>query len=522
MSLLMIGPGPLEGGPMVSPGPAKNGDDFSEHLKNACDPSRGETPPVREKPSPRSSAVGGGAPAGQTEEFSEGLPANNSLVPVGTEEPEGILPFTPVTVPTPVDHTVEALVQEEEEGLTPEIILEVKSSDCPSMPIEKTEDVPVLSKSEKEDLAKIGLKLLESIVPVPLLMGSPVVEPTDLNRPIGTEMTVVPEETEPVLVPAVLDGTEGVTPTADVRTVGVEPVQEPDFPMQNPENMDPTVPPELKEAPKKRGESRAIPVLVPGDEIPPSPDQSGLPPSLNPKTKIFEMDRSTPVTQNQEKEVPRDASPTKDVPSPSANVHPTVLAPVSQATESIPSYKEIPGISSVHARTAGQVGDPAPLASGIISQSVPVTARASAKAELPAPPAATPSPVDLARQIHVHLESGRSVVRIDLHPDHLGELRISLETKGKDVSMQFTVDNDHARTAVVAGLREITGTLSSLGWNVNGLAVNVSSGGVGDGRGETPGTLWNQGKPNSNNLQPDPSPGTPPPATEGWRVNLVA
>ena len=137
-------------------------------------------------------------------------------------------------------------------------------------------------------------------------------------------------------------------------------------------------------------------------------------------------------------------------------------------------------------------------------------------------PAKAGSPVDLARQIHVHLESGRSVVRIDLHPEHLGELRISMETKGKEVSMQFTVENDNARTTVVAGLREITGTLSSLGWNVNGLAVNVSSGGVGNGRGDANGPQWGQSKNLSNTLPAEPHVSAPRQGTGEWRVDLVA
>ncbi|MBP9127849.1 MAG: flagellar hook-length control protein FliK, partial [Elusimicrobia bacterium] len=137
-------------------------------------------------------------------------------------------------------------------------------------------------------------------------------------------------------------------------------------------------------------------------------------------------------------------------------------------------------------------------------------------------PELTPSPIELAKQIHVHLESGRSVVHVELHPDHLGEMNIALETKGKDVSMRFTVDNDTARHSVVAGLKELSGSLTTLGWTVNGLAVQVASGGVGNGRSDADGSRWAAFPVNANQVPVEQKTESRFAPSGAWRVDLVA
>lgn len=51
MSVPMVGPGPLEGGPKKSPGPANSGDSFSARFKHACDQSEGKSASSSVKPS---------------------------------------------------------------------------------------------------------------------------------------------------------------------------------------------------------------------------------------------------------------------------------------------------------------------------------------------------------------------------------------------------------------------------------------------------------------------------------------
>ncbi len=137
-------------------------------------------------------------------------------------------------------------------------------------------------------------------------------------------------------------------------------------------------------------------------------------------------------------------------------------------------------------------------------------------------PVLSPSPIELAKLIHVHLESGRSVVHVELHPDHLGEMNIALETKGKDVSMRFTVDNDTARHSVVAGLKELSGSLTTLGWTVNGLAVQVASGGVGNGRSDADGSRWAAFPVNANQVPVEQKTESRFAPSGAWRVDLVA
>lgn len=197
------------------------------------------------------------------------------------------------------------------------------------------------------------------------------------------------------------------------------------------------------------------------------------------------------------------------------------MAQIPLTTDAIPKPKDVPGVAPIQAGTTALGEGPVLVTNGIGSQTAPVSDPAQVKVERPAPPVVTPSPIDLARQIHVHLELGRSVVRRP-HPEiHWESCGFPWKQKAKTFPCNLRWTTTRPARPWWPGCEKLREP-SSLGWSVNGLAVHVSSGGVGDGRGDTPGTLWGKGKSNSNTVAPETKPVASSPATGRWRVNLVA
>lgn len=525
MSMLMIRPGPLEGGPKVSPGSAKSGEDFSAHFKQAFDGTKKEIPSepsnrVLNQPKPDgASAPSPHDPKGDlsqngSEKGAEVVSEGVATVPVVPENPKN----TPVAIPMNIlvvePGGEEMATAQGNAELSQENRLGDNLMELPLISNEKSKELPAESEPKKEDQAPSPVKLLAFPVLPPI--GLVVVQPADLNPQIETEEAVAAPPEGSAIVPVALE----TTPTVDGQKSQIDGAKNLDLPPKRPDPKTSTVPLGLKEPAKKPEDPE--PISIPGEGNKKNMDRPGDQLSLDPHIKTVRAGHAGSVILNQDKEVRRETALNKEPAAPATILQPDVIAQVPLTADAVSHQKETPGLAPIRSREADPGGGPVHSIPGTRSSPAPVSDVAHTNAERPAPPVVTPSPLDLARQIHVHLESGRSVVRIDLHPNHLGELRISMETKGKDVSMQFTVDNDQARTAVVAGMREISGTLSSLGWNVNGLAVHVSSGGVGDGRGETPGALWGQGKSNSNALAPETEPVDSSMVTGHWRVNLVA
>lgn len=550
MSMLMVRPGPLEGGPMVSPGPAKeSGEKFSAQLKHAYDQSKGASAPLSAKPSPnptdqserpakeneaspkeaapskdarpagspRSSKGAGKIPAKGPETVSDGVPKTSVVDPALIENAETLVVAIPINLPLAVETPPSE--KGEAEGDPDVSLLEsiavVGPSDLPVAPAEILEETPADSEPpKKEEPVKVEAKPQEAPTSALLPVNLAVVMPTEPAVPVENEIPLAPvasvkEDAVAVPLPAV----NGSVP--EPVNVGLSPAAGLDQDMatlpKTPELKNVVRPKDSPELLKKKTES-SVPEAAEKTPV----DRPDLRVVLDPVPQGIRPEPKVSVTHSPEKEVQRETHPVKEAPLPAVVFQPEVAAPIPLTIDAVPKPKESPGIAPIDSGMAAQSGPPAQGTTESVQNSAPVLEETPAKA------GAKAGPVEIARQIHVHLESGRSVVRIDLHPEHLGELRISMETKGKDVSMQFTVDNENARTSVVAGLREITGTLSSLGWSVSGLAVNVSSGGVGNGRGESSGPLWGENRTFSNTLLPESKTPSPKSETGQWRVDLVA
>ena len=529
MSVTLIGPGPLEGGPMVSPGPAKSGDDFSAHLKQACDQPKGESSPPPSSPSVNGEKKGEcPAPSQEKEKGLEIPVAEVTIDPAPVENPP------PIPGPNPVDVKPELNLllagSKNKSEIDPAILIDLPDAEPllvqpvppestgESLPVsESPESTPTEPKIEKkEDPAKAGP------VPIPLtiLMPTAPVIPVE-----STPHEVLPKKEDPAVVQEVLAVKSGSAPDVPVLAP---------LPDATPSALIPPKVPDTKTAvlsdaqpkgpvkPKQKGPSLPT-ASVDGVVQEPTEDQPPLQTSPDPSPQRSLPELAATPTPPQEKEGAKEAPPPPHAQTTPAPIHALEGVPtVPLTTDNAAKPKESLTISAVSAAPSNQASGPESTAGAATPPTPPVSEARTADVVRPPAPVVTPSPMDLARQIHVHLDAGRSVVRIDLHPNHLGELRISMETKGKDVSMQFTVDNDNARQTVVAGLREITGTLSTLGWSVTGLAVHVSSGGVGNGRGEANGLPWGPRQNTTNNVLPETTSPAPESPAGGWRVDLVA
>lgn len=547
MSTLLVRPGPLEGGPMVSPGPAKGGGEpFTAHLKQACGHSAGKSTPPSVKPmgdrpgpsdpppkeSPASSTEG---EADQAEQPAGSPPASKGkgTIPLkGSEKASNAIPDVAIVeraVPENAETAVVALLiniplpaaktpaeRAETEGdpgvSLPSTIAGAIPTDLPPVSAETSDETAAdFDVPKKEEPVKVEAKPPEAPTVVLLPVNLAAVAPTESSVPAETEISLAPVKEEGVSVPPAEANEPLLEPVGPRPAVGLD---KDIVPLPKPSDLKNVV--RSKDSPdlsKKKGEPSSVPVTDAAEKTP--EDRPDFRVAVDPIPREFRPEPKGSVTQNPEKEAHK-PPPEQEAPVPAVVFQPEAPAPISWTTDAVPKQKEISGIAPLHSGMAAQSG---PLAQGTPE---PVQNSAPVLEETPAKAGAKTGPVEIARQIHVHLESGRSVVRIDLHPEHLGELRISMETKGKDVSMRFTVENENARTTVVAGLREITGTLSSLGWSVSGLVVNVSSGGVGNGRGESHGPVWGESKNISNTVLPEPIRSSPRRETGQWRVDLVA
>ncbi|MBK8575169.1 MAG: flagellar hook-length control protein FliK [Elusimicrobia bacterium] len=538
MSVPMVGPGPLEGGPKSLPGPAKSEDTFSGHFKQACDRPQEDSnsslvPPSEDHSdtpngllrSPRLSKGEGfvsvAGPETSSEDGTEPLDGETLLLP----NPKGIL--VSLTANANVEEVLVSAEPDQDGGRNQTTTAEkslVASTD-PSVLLAK----PLLEITEKSEpetkeewmknQAPPGHLLPPVVAPVPIPLA--IVLPAEPSEPILNEPSAIVLNEEPVSVSGVTAAVNvtapvlaGAMPLAGPKIEGASRALTADVDISAPRK-------ERSETTKKNQASQSV--LVDGAKDQTVPLESGLGFSVEPTVKGSRPDSGMSSTEKQGKPSPQDASEAKPVTHTAQGIPPEASPQITVTADVAPKRKETPGISPLGSDPISRSGgDSVPLGKMPIPESSPLAELRPAESVRSAAPVLTPSPVDLARQIHVHLESGRSVVHIELQPDHLGELRISMETKGKDVSMQFTVDNDNARHAVVAGLREITGTLSSLGWSVNGLAVHVSSGGVGNGRGDSLGPAWGQGQNQSNTLPTEPEVSAQKQGAGEWRVDLVA
>ena len=537
---------------MVSPGPAKGGEEFSAHFKQAYDPPKGNPDAGKPALSPNEPPPAGGKEVSASPKPAAPAPKKTSAdgpSPAPSKNADPSDPVKPAAETPPAASGEPAVLPQAQD---PAPILSAPVMDLLATPVKPVDPAP-----KKEG---------ETVVPTaepPLGLLAPAVLPSEaVEDPVPDAAADVPSPSEkktgkdnekaadvpapvqinvmailPVPIEAVPEASVAASPVpadggsiAPIGAAGTEPTAAKPLaaeaipPANVPADSGPAPKPERSaatqsKAPKEKNISEKAPVSVASDgaaQKKPDADQPlrALAPSAPKPTPLSHAD---PSPRRAETDARKDAPPMKTDPRPDPVLPSAIVPRDTGPLEALPKPKAAAS-DAVAPVTASRPAVPAG-AESIIFPSIDGTPAVSTPAAAPA--VLTPSPVDLARQIHVHLESGRSVVRIDLHPDHLGELRISLETKGKDVSMQFTVDNDNARQSVVAGLREITGTLSTLGWSVTGLAVHVSSGGVGNGRGETGGPLWTA--PAGSNVVPsEPEPGAAPAAAGQWRVDLVA
>lgn len=587
MSMLTVRPGPLEGGPMVSPGPAKeSGEPFSVRLKHAFDrtvrggtadvstptpdrnpspanerdsedPRRGSSNELEQKqsvednggahpiksgekatapkePQPKKEAVSLKSSPDETPPATQRPWENPLKGPDGVVAGEPIFPeletammgisvdgqvLLPTTIP-PERIPSEGEQNTVQEGDDPLILLApAAGEDMTVPPSALPEELDAEPETEfKDDPLKKQSSPLEASPPVLPQAGLPTIAPLEPIVFIEGDPSAAPPKDDSAIVPVAAEAKTDPVPLVDEKKESTNPPMDISSSTEAP-SVKKTVPSkkETHSVSQKKEETLSTPVRP--EETKKSMDGPDLRVPVAPAGKQNRAEaEGSSSNGSDKKEVQRTDSAPKETILPPAVFSLEGTAPVLKTTDPMPKGKNAPGITAVHPGSMGSSGSPVPEMGGSVPRLSEVSDGAAAKAA----PATAPSPVDLARQIHVHLESGRSLVRIDLHPEHLGELRISLEAKGKDVSMQFTVDNDNARSAVVAGLREITGTLSTLGWSVSGLAVHVSSGGVGNGRGESNGPLWGESQKIPNTILPEPKTASPRRESGQWRVDLVA
>jgi flagellar hook-length control protein FliK len=556
MSVPIVGPGPLEGGPKSSPGSAKSGESFSSHFKHACDQSEtvesssAPVKPVSEQPEKKeTNAKKNGVKKSDAQEGKEtSAPGSRGLIkgkdsdttkasnsvssdttkPTNSETNPLISPVGIVVSPVPnaADDgdslLVEAGTNNESDPILMEEVLPGGSPDSDALiPVFLPEAAQNSDIESSEDLVKSEAKPPEVISPIvaPVLLNLAAVMPTDPLAPINSTPPSLDSNDDSLPVEEALAVKNAVAPVPQELLPSAE-MEEKGGALTAPKAADGVL---SKERPKPAKEPEGT--FPPAEDARDKPvsDRSTLGILSDPTGKALPPDPLNSTTQNQEKDLRRNLPESNEITRPTPLLPPESMSSVTLTTDVATKVKESAAVPPMGPKPIG-VSDGATVALGsvVMAATPPVSEARPVEPARPAAPVVTPSPVDLARQIHVHLESGRSVVRIELHPDHMGEVRISMETKGKDVSMQFTVDNDNARHVVVAGMREITGTLSTLGWSVSGLAVNVSSGGVGDGGGNPNDALWGAGQNMSNTLRTEPEAVLPRQRQGEWRVDLVA
>lgn len=529
----VAGPGPLEGGPKSSPGSASEGERFSIHLNKEVD----RFDPNRKPPSQESPSI-------STKSERKEKPFS----PHGAQRKLTSSPSLKDDRPLPL--TKEALPYDQRTGTEGSLLDSGENEenvDSLASPPVHGED---LHANETE-----GVEVVPVLLPEVVLQGEEERPEPDAPSDSGSETTedfrsgetsTKGDPVSPFLFPSL------VPPVPHQKSEVVVPLQ----PALSEEKSLGSLSPmadggpslNLEDTHEKRVEvssegKAGSPLPLKPQEVPPSKREAVAPSSEGPTPEAKTIPRAIPVVANRpsgltqeekgnsefqdqlegkdRRELPSSlrSGPSFSLAVPEGKPVDTLIPKGMNSTEEAlsPAASVLNGLG----RSGGVVPPMGGQSPGFPSVEGSKT-NAALSAPPPAPPEFKPSPIDLARQIHVTLESGRSLVRLDLKPDHLGELHIALEAKGKDVSMQFRVDNDTARQVVVSGLRELSGTLTTLGWSVNDLAVNVSSGGVGNGRGDGGHSDMGSSSHNSNVLVDETGITETERAPGAWRVDLVA
>jgi hypothetical protein len=491
----VAGPGPLEGGPKSSPGSVKEDENFSSTLKTECDRSipDGEIDAVPKDSSAslvNSREISLSSPTDVPQGEGEATEEMESLLPIDTDEllvgdvKEGLIP----TLILPNAGQWLAGVEDREEDLTP-----------PQPELESEDETGKANSFGKGEIVSGSVPL--GLFPPALLQESSAV----VGSPVRPSSVV--ESVSSLPLKALQGGgrAEDVNVVLEGESHKAAQLNPPEVSVSKQEAPVPVTDKPLAELNTKTTLHSDFPTS--STVLTPSMREDGF--------NEFQQDSDS----NARQESPAATSITPIFPTAAETTAFDGLAEgLTSLEKSVTSMIATQGVTH---RTGGAIplmGGP-----GLTFPEIEVSKTvAGVPTPPPAPPEFKPSPLELARQIHVHLESGRSVVRMDLQPEQLGELHIALEAKGKDVSMQFRVENDSARQAVASGLRELSGTLSTLGWSVNGLSVSVSSGGVGTGRGDGGNSGWAPSSSPSNILEDESGTSHVEKAPGGWRVDLVA
>ncbi|MGI6147953.1 MAG: flagellar hook-length control protein FliK [Limnochordia bacterium] len=119
---------------------------------------------------------------------------------------------------------------------------------------------------------------------------------------------------------------------------------------------------------------------------------------------------------------------------------------------------------------AAPVSDPRPLeVQQPIGMDDPVT---GTQVDLSEPAEAA---VEIAERIQAVFAGGRSEVRIQLKPEHLGELKIKVAVEQGVISAEFIAESQAVKSIIQAHLPELRTALQDLGTNVAELAVHVGT-----------------------------------------------
>jgi hypothetical protein len=251
MSMLMVRPGPLEGGPMVSPGPAKeSGEPFSAHLKHACDTSqgafdfRGRQNPLRN-------------PSEQSERPAEGKRGSPKEADTPKESHVRWVSNNAAVIPLLGDTSTK-----EDIDTSLPLLISVVVKDSPVDPMEVSEAIPVDSETEiqekpakNKELVKNDVKSMENPGPVLPPMDPPAVMLAAPSLPVEEEISLAPVKGDSVLVPVALPAADGPIPAMEGSTSAVNPEKETGFPAK----MSDLKSPEQHELPKKKAASPSLP-----------------------------------------------------------------------------------------------------------------------------------------------------------------------------------------------------------------------------------------------------------------------
>jgi flagellar hook-length control protein FliK len=107
---------------------------------------------------------------------------------------------------------------------------------------------------------------------------------------------------------------------------------------------------------------------------------------------------------------------------------------------------------------------------------------AAAKPEAPLPPLVDRYHV-VEQVLHrietLHLAHGRQELVLRLHPEHLGEVRLTIEAEGTDVAARIVTDTPLARQAMDAGREDLRAALEQRGFHLMQLDVSLDQRGGG-------------------------------------------